>query len=129
MPAMLEDEGSAHLLRKSKLLSWQVLHPAGVHPLLAEELKTLLCRRSGRIRAATGRWASWADVIVSGLFCSPGMRARPDSPRFAMGARGGFCLVRELTKATVLLKDALKPDLCSFTFWFLILFSSVHHFT
>lgn len=126
MPAMLENEGSAHLLRKSKLLSWQVLHPEGVHPLLAEELETLPCRRSGRIRGATGRWTSWANIVVFGLFCSPGMRAHPDSPRFAMGARGGVCLVRELTKATVLLKDALKPDLCSFTSWFLTLFSSVH---
>lgn len=28
------------LLRKSKLLSWHVLHPEGVHPLLAEERGT-----------------------------------------------------------------------------------------
>lgn len=126
VPAMLKDEGSAHLLRKSKLLSWQVLHPEGVHPCLAEELGTLPFRRSGRIQAATGHWASWANVVISGLCCSPGMRARRASPRFAMGARGRLCLVRELTKATVLLKDALKPDLCSFTSWFLTLFSSVH---
>lgn len=71
MPAMLENEGSAHLLRKSKLLSWQVLHPEGVHPLLAEELEILPYRRSGRILAATGRWTSWANIVVFGLFAAP----------------------------------------------------------
>lgn len=35
------------LLRKSKLLSWQVPHPEGVHPSPAKELRTLPRVRGG----------------------------------------------------------------------------------
>lgn len=79
----------------------------------------------GRNRGCNWQRVSWASAVVSGLFYSPGMRARRESLRFAMGARGGVCLVRELTKASLLVRGVRKPHRRSFTSWFLTLFCSV----